>query len=70
MSFFYTSMARRCANILTAQCLDQGLDVVQAHPDGTITAEIAGDYYTMAWDIEAQAPVLVALELGEIVYVA
>lgn len=70
MSFFYTSLARRSANILTAQCLDRGLDVVQAHPDGTITAEIAGDYYTLGWDVAAQEPVLLALELGEVVYVA
>lgn len=70
MSFFYTTMARRCANILIAKCQDQGVDVVLVHPDGCVTTEIQGDYYTLGWDVSDQTPVLVATQAAQIVHVA
>lgn len=65
---FHHEVARRCANILRARFVDAGLNPVQVHSNGQVTARVDGRDYTFRWNILDQQAELVSI--GDILCVS
>ena len=47
-----------CQNIVSAQCQDLGLEIIELPGDGTVVARLYTRYYQFGWNVTSQCIIL------------